>query len=286
MMPKAYLTPSMIDRMLMQAQNPIWKMGVLAGSHKGWLSIIAVSKLNLIHFYGNTDTGWQHIIDRHGHYSDKNYFGDGAVGNPHKFKENTLAIFDFVNIADDVFQNGILDTRPHPDSLLFEKYKGKSARFTSSNGSFKDFFLVLYRNTRIVHSVYPAKHLDIKPPKRILPEFARCRDKISAEKRIVDDVYTITVPYENAAGVIRYVFIIRLNENSLICKGYLQVNYANGAPYFSLYPNLFEFPANFEFASPPISDDINFTRFLNSLGYADFSELEKLIREVEGYLTK
>lgn len=101
-----------------------------------WVSVIKVSyPTRLIHFNGNSDTGWQHILDRHNLYSDHNYFGVGAIGNPSKFNGNVVPIIDFVSVADDVFLNGIKDEKLHPDIVLFDKYKGKSSRYTNSNGT-------------------------------------------------------------------------------------------------------------------------------------------------------
>lgn len=278
---KIYLTKAQIEHIQQQAKNPIWKMGILSAFTKNWFDVLAVSPNNLIHFSGNTDTGWQHIRERHEFYSDINYFGNGKIGNPSKFSKSSIPIFDYVQVADDVFTTGEKEVKPHPDSDMFDKFKGQSNRYTGSDGTPKTFFLVLYKGTRIVHSVYPSDNLKGKPPKRVLKDFARCRDKIIAVKTLIDDFYTITIPYENKEKVIRYVIVIRMNENTLLCKVFVQVNTLHGVPFYTIFPELAIFKANFKLLNPLGIGDIEFTRFLNGLGYADFAKIEEIIFKVE-----
>ena len=89
----------MIEHIQQRAKDPIWKMGVLAAFTKNWFDIIAVSPLNLIHFLGNPDTGWNHINTRHNFYSGTNYFGYGQIGNPSKFTRTSIPINDYVKIV-------------------------------------------------------------------------------------------------------------------------------------------------------------------------------------------
>ena len=279
---RMYLTEDLIVLIQRQALDPIWKI-VTWKTPNNWFDIVTVSPLNLIHFYGNSDTGWQHIQERHQYFSDKNYFGKGALGNPSKLKKGSIPINDYVNIADDVFYQGIKDTKPHPDNNLFDKYKGESVRYTDSQGIAKEFFLVLYKSTKIVHSIFPVKNLEGKS-KRILVDFARCKDQIVLKKKPIDDYFTITIPYENCDKIIRYVFVIRMHEFTQICKIFLQVNDFNGLPWYTMYPELAKFKANFVLSPPILNIDLEFTRFLNGLGYTNFTELEKVIQIVEDYL--
>jgi hypothetical protein len=205
---KAYLTKELIEHIQRKAEDPIWKMGILAAFTKNWYDILAVSQLDLIHFLGNPDTGWNHIRERHGFYSDTNYFGYGKIGNPSKFTRSSIPIYDFVNVADDIYFSGKKETDNHKKSEIFDKYTGKSNRYTGSDGTQKNFCLVLYKGTRIVHSLYPENDLENNRPKRNLKEFARCRDKITATQKLIEDILTISIPYENKNKVIRYVIVI------------------------------------------------------------------------------
>lgn len=159
-----YLSQDLISRMIIEAKDPIWKKGIVIGMGSNWYDIVAVSPLDIIHFYGNTDTGWQHINNRHNFYSNALYFGKDALGNPSKFSHTSMPIEDYLRIADDVFSAGTIDTKPHPDDKHFVKYIGKSSRYGGYKGVVKEFVLILYRGTKIVHSVYPQKNVDGKAP--------------------------------------------------------------------------------------------------------------------------
>lgn len=102
-------------------------MGILAAMRKEWYGIMRVSSSGLIHIHGNGDTGWAHIISRHSYYSNDLYFGEGALGEPSRFQSSGIPIFDWTQIADDVFLLGEIDTNAHPDAataaiLIFSKH--------------------------------------------------------------------------------------------------------------------------------------------------------------------
>ena len=188
---KKYLTPELIKEVLRQANDIVWQMGVLAKFTKKWYDVLTVSPLGLIHIEGNEDTGWKHISQRHGYFSDKCYFGDGAIGNPNKFTRRSVPIEDYRSIADEIYRQNQIDNKEHPDTALFVKYRGKTAGYNGSNGVEMDFHLVLYKGTKIVHSLYPAKNLEGKLPKKVLKEFIRANVKIRAEHKIADDYFMV-----------------------------------------------------------------------------------------------
>jgi len=280
---KTYLTTELIENIQQKAKDPIYKMGFIMLT-KNWYDIISVSPINLIHFVGNSDTGWKHINERHGFYSDTNYFGYGKIREPSKYTRTSIPIHDYVNVADDIFISGIKETIGHKKEDIFEKYSGKSNRYTGSDGSFKDFCLILYKGTHIVHSLYPENDLAADSPKRTLRDFARCRDKITSTQKLIEDILTISIPYENKKKVIRYVIIIRLDEYTLKGNLYLQVNNYMGVPLFTLFPELCTFNANLKLSKPLSNAGIEFTRFMNGLGFADFTAIEEQMLKVEEHL--
>jgi hypothetical protein len=283
---KIYLTPELIKEVLHQAGEIEWKMGVLAKFTKHWYDVLTVSPLGLIHIHGNQDTGWKHIMDRHGYFSNKSYFGDGAVGNPNKFTSSSIPIHDYRDIADEIFLQQQKDSRPHPDDQLFEKYKGTSTNYTGSTGKVQEFQLVLYKNTKIVHSLYPSKNLEGKSPKRVLKEFIRVKDKITASTRPCDDYFIIHIPYKNTRGFIRYVIIFKVDKETQATIGYLQVNDQYGVPAFTIYQPLCNPVIKTVLPTNMIEVPLEFTRFLNGLSIADLSKLEKVILDVETDMLK
>ncbi|MFI5138532.1 MAG: hypothetical protein ACHQIM_11965 [Sphingobacteriales bacterium] len=279
---KHYLTPELIRHIEQKATDPIWKMGVLMGGHKTWYSILALSPNNLIHFYGNRDTGWEHVISRHSFYSNDLYFGEGALGDPSRFHTGGIAIFEWVQIADDVYSRGNIVEGEHPDAALFVRYTGQSNRYAGSNGEMKDFNVILYRGTKIVHSIFPKKHMQ-KPdtPKTKLRDLKRGLDWISAKKKLMGNELIIRIPYMNSEITERYVIVICIDLETLRSKAHLQVNYQSGVPFFSVNKLLFFDVKNLD-KKDVDEGNIELTRFLNSFcRYADFKEIEKEMKIIE-----
>jgi len=282
---KEYLSPELIQEVLRQANDIVWRMGIWGKFTRNWYDVFTISPAGLIHIAGNEDTGWKHIMERHGYFSNASYFGDGALGNPNKFTRDSMPGEDFRNVADDVYLQQQKDTKPHPDEQLFEKYKGMSSRYTGSDGSAREFHLVLYKETRIVHSIYPTKNLEGKLPKRVLPTLARDKANIKATTRPIDDYYLITIPYHDKELVTRYVIIFKLDKATLMAKGYIQLNSLGGMPVQTTYPHLVHFKINTVLPPTPFSDaPIEFVRFMNGLTLADLSKLEKVIAKIEADL--
>ncbi|MGF7078915.1 hypothetical protein [Mucilaginibacter sp. UYCu711] len=274
---KNYLTPELIKWVENSAADPIWQMGILASMKKDWYGVLRVSPIGLIHIHGNRDTGWAHIINRHAYYSNDFYFGEGALGNPSRFQSSGLPIFDWVPVADDLYRSGQIDTKEHADGELFVKYTGHSARFCASNGEMKDFILILYRGTKIVHSLYPKKNLQADTPGIKLKNLRRALDDLSAEKPFLSQWLTVRIPYYNSDITERYVIVVYIDLNADRGNAHLQVNWPNGQPYFSIY-RLMEF-FNFDLKIADVdTNNLEFTRFMNTFTkYGDFTHIEEVM---------
>lgn len=279
-MQKQYLTSDMIYKIEKKAKDPIWQMGALASFKNQWYDILSISPRGLIHIHGNKDTGWAHIMSRHSYYSNDLYFGRGALGDPSKFRSSDIPIFEWRQIADDVFFSGKMDTKEHPDAALFIKYIGKSSRFTGSNGENKDFVLILYRDTRIIHSIFPKKSLQPDTPKSKSRSFKRALDYIKVEKPLSSDFLTIRIPYVNAQLIERYVIIVHIDLSTMRGLTHLQVNWPNGQPIYSILTLL---SYNFHLNKADVeSNNIEFSRFINSFTkYVDFSHIEEVMTRIE-----
>lgn len=280
--PKKYLTPELIQEVLRQANDPVWGMGIYSKFAKNWYDVIGVTQMGLIHFSGNEDTGWQHITDRHGFFSNTGYFGEGALGNPNKFSRQSTPGDDYRNVAEDVFLLQKQDTKPHEESHLFEKYRGWSSRYAGSGGKEVEFQLIVYKGTKIVHSLYPSKNIDGKLPKRILHTLVRDKVNIGAATFLGSDYFLIKVPYINEAGITRYIAIFKVDIASLMTKVYIQVNGFGGVPIQTTYPHHFHFKMNIDLPKPPFQEmSLEYIRFMNTLSITDLSKLEKVIDTIE-----
>lgn len=279
---KQYLSQQLIDEIHRQAANIVWRMAIYAKFARNWYDIMTISPAGLIFFKGNSDTGFEHIMERHGYFSFSSYFGYGALGNPNKFSRNSTPMEDYRCVGDDVFLQQQKDTKPHADEDIFEKYRGTSTRFQGSDGTPREFHLVLYKGTKIVHSIYPSKNIDGKLPKRVLQTLVRDKANIKAFTKPCDDYYIFRIPYINEQGVTRYEIIFKIDIEKKMSKGYIQLNNFAGVPMQTTYPHCCHFPVNIEFPFSPFMDmPIEFQRFLNTLSLADLSKLEKQIANIE-----
>lgn len=277
-----YLTPELINEVHRQAGDVIWRLGIWGKFTKNWYDVFTISPAGLIHISGNDDTGWKHIMERHGYFSNSSYFGSGAIGNPNKFNREIRPGEEYRNIGDDIFMQQQRDLRPHPDDQLFEKFKGVSSNYSGSDGTSKEFNLILYKGTRIVHSLYPTKNLEGKLPKRVLSTLTRSKTKINAVSNFEADYYIINIPYDNEEGITRYIIIFKLDVETMMAKGYLQLNDLVGNPVQTTYPHICYFKINTALPATPFSDPpIEFIRFINGLTLADLSKIELQIDKVE-----
>jgi len=220
------------------------------------------------------------MISRHGFYSDDLYFGDGALGNPSRFQPSSLPIYDWVQIADDVYQYGQIDDRAHPDAAQFVKYTGQSASYEGSNGKALDFTLILYRDTKIVHSLFPRKDMVPGMAKSKLKKIKRALNLAKAETTLWYDWLTIEIPYVDKDITERYVIIVRIDLENMHGKAHLQINWPNGQPRYSINV-LMEFDVALNKADVE-TNNIEFTRFFNSfVKFGNFEHIEEIMMRTE-----
>lgn len=277
---KNYLSSEQIEHILYKSKYDFaWQIPGIVSFGGDWKDILTISPQGLIYIHGNSDTGWKHIQDRHSYYSTANQFGKGAHGNPSKFLGKSIPINDYVNIADDVFTQGNIDTKEHSDGKMFVKYVGQSSRFVGSNGNKEDFVLILYRNTMIVHSLYPKKDIEKGRPKKLLENLSRDQNLITAKMKMLGTDVIVELPYVNRSSIVRYIILIRIDFKTLMATLHLQVNIPNGTPCFCTQ-KLANFKVHLTLRDVH-SNTIEYTRFLNSLGIADLSIIEKHIQAIE-----
>lgn len=279
---EAYLTKELIANLEFEASQPHWRMGyrmAVMGS-QNWYNLLSVSPNGLIHFNGNSDTGWKHISMRHQVNSGVNYFGSGALGEPSKFTSKSIPFEDYIRIADDVFLTGEIDTKEHRHSALFTKYVGKTSRYIGSNGEQKEFSLIVYKKTKIVHSIFPKKNLEGKGKKRILANFAKAKNLIKHSFHLTSGQMTIIVPYVNEKGIVRYVVVIEFNTITTEGITHLEVYSPDGKPAFKTDK---AYPFNWRDIDliKLIANQQEMAGFLYAVAELDLSHIELNILEIE-----
>jgi hypothetical protein len=264
-----------VQYILKQANHPIWKMPGVLSSFKNknrWFDVFKVTSTGLIFIHGNSETGWEHILQRHNKLSNRLYFGK-KKNFPSKFNIHLVPINDFPNVADDVFINGTIDmSKQVPE---FEKYIGLSDKYTRATEK-KKFHLVLYKGTKIVHSLYPDESLE--KPISLLDDrihntigILRIKCEIKAIQQLkYKDIYEIQIPYGNAHEKVRYAILFLLDMPTGVMKIGIQVNNRKGKRIRIE-----------EFGMHQLPLPIDIQKLLWSLGEADLTPIEERIKEIE-----
>ncbi|PKB18042.1 hypothetical protein [Flavobacterium sp. 5] len=231
------------------------------------ISIKTISKNNkLIFVEGNLDTGFKHLNERHSFLSFKNYWIPNEIenlklDNPSKFNPRMMPIIDYVKIADTIFceENKNITKNNKPD--VFDKYTG----YYNYNQSEK-YHLITYKNTKIVHTLFPDKKLHNSKRKC---KFGKGISKIST--KLPEGYNDLFVPYENNKGKTAYSILFRKYYLEKVERIFIQKHDNNENPieqYLLAYRN-FENYKKFE------REDMNFMQI------GDLTDFEKIINEID-----
>lgn len=162
----------------------------------------------LILFYGNEKTGFVHIQERHSLTSIKPFWDEvKKLQNPSKFNNSIVPIFDYLKIAEGIYKVENLNTERNNNCEIVDLYIGKITLY----GIEQTYKLILYKNTKIVHTLYPtSSKFNLK---RKTNKFSRANISISHD--ILENTKTILVPYKNIDSEVNYQikFICDLTTN-------------------------------------------------------------------------
>ena len=284
---KGILTKEHIKHVEKEAQNPIYRMqGAIsfAVATKNPFAIVKITPNGLIFIKGTDDTGFDHIHQRHSgdnqnEYWDNFYDNKGEVvekrdnfgrrkyrlDNPSSFHPYSIPIYDYLNIADQVYDLRNLNNEKNKKKDLFDVYEGLAIDLNRSEINYR---LITYKNSKIVHTLIPLTKKFNSQEKRII-HFARQSAK--SIRRLIDDDFQIEIPYKDEYGIIRYVIIVREDiHDEKKEKWYIQVNAPDGTPLATDY-----------FGSREKDMDIRSKTYLRRLKNVDLTPLEKMIKKME-----
>ena len=172
--------------------------------------ILSISSKNLIMIKGNSDTGYDHIRERHNFFTTKIYTKkkqNGEIGfqNQSKFPNN-IAPIDFLKIANDIYspENEVIDNL-NEGAKYFDLYL--------SSVTFPDFEkpesvrLLVYKNTKIIHSLFPVRDTFSRKIKQI-NNFPFRRDKVEVEFFRNDTFIQVRIPYVDVNEKLWYSIFI------------------------------------------------------------------------------
>jgi hypothetical protein len=155
------------------------------------------TKTHLILINGNAETGLTHIWHRHWFWSTAIYLATSS-----KFPQD-IAIIHFIDIADAIYLPENLDIENNISPEIWDIYTGN---YCYKNGEQNTIRLVLYKDTKIIHSLFPI----LKKKKPLIPrpdkfEFRRANVEVNYFRR--DKFVRITIPYVDLEFKWRYNII-------------------------------------------------------------------------------
>jgi len=156
-------------------------------------------KKGLVFIYGNLYTGLHHIERRHTvwHGSPFRISEDGKP-NPSQFHERYVPIIHYPIIADHIFEPSNKDVEGNKKSDVFDVYVGGYIDFENHTEFYK---LILYKDTKIVHTFYPKKD---KNNRDVVRKFNFRRGSVSFTHDVFKGTVKITLPYLDTDNKVRY----------------------------------------------------------------------------------
>lgn len=196
-------------------KNPIYRNELVMNFGTDIKTVYKTSPIHgLILIKGNEHTGFEHINYRHEFWTVEPFWKD----NPSRFKTNSIPWLDYIKIADSIYgsNNLNLTKNKHPDQ--FDLYTG---RHTHSDNSAAVYNLITYKNSKIIHTLFPAeKTNNINKPKK----FGFKRGDVTAEDFPTKDLCEIKVPYFNDEQKIKYTLLIRKSNKLKSEKAFVLIH--------------------------------------------------------------
>ncbi|NDV80163.1 hypothetical protein [Dysgonomonas sp. 511] len=191
-------------------------------------TIITISKNNqLIVTQGNEDTGFTHLNNRHGFFSYKNYWIKNEMqvlrlDKPSKFHPNMMPAIDFVKVADAIFdvENKNKTKNNRPD--VFDKYTGE---YSFIDGNVEKYHLLTYKNTKIIHSLFPDKK---KYNRKTKIQYGK--GIVSCKTKLPPGYNDLLIPYENKDGIIAFSILLRKYYQEKVERLIIQKHDIEGNP--------------------------------------------------------
>lgn len=216
------LTEIEIEKIEYEARtNPIFKISglrVFSKSNPDFRDIIAISDKGLILIRGNSKTGYLHIKERHDFWTIKRYSDGDKFQAQSKFPKEILPI-DYLKIANKIYlQENLVIKNEHKDANQFEKYVGL---YPLEGVIEEEINLVLYKGTKIIHSLYPQNKKYNKDRNKI--KYPYTRGEVRVEINYKNQVNEIFVPFFNIDNKLKYGLVIKRFYDEKIEEWYVLI---------------------------------------------------------------
>lgn len=212
------------------------------------------SNKKLIFIQGDNFTGLQHINMRHSFYTNAHSkISDKEFVATSRFPKDSGALFDYQKICEAVYNQESVDEKNN-NPTLFDVYKGKV------DGT--DYRLILYKDTKIVHTLFPIVPIGKKSKKKF--------EKTDIVAQWHDLVTLLAIiPYFDSNQILRYGIGITLYTNEQTEKWDILI-YENG-----------KVVKHVELGKQKVEYQFDIGTRIQQINYADVSKLEDIIYKIE-----
>jgi len=254
----------MVERSVLN--NPVLRYPFAIGEVSNRLSILKVtSEKGLIFIWGDEETGFQHLHDRHSYWSEKSYWessnGKFKLDVPSSFSKDSIPIIDYFKISEAIFteENFNSEKNKHPE--VFDVYVGMAEDETKNLLRYR---MVLYKGTKIVHTLFPEQSKQNKKRVNINLRRGRAKGRLFMEQGKLE----IEVPYYDHNENTKYSFQSYREFRKNIETGFL-INHSSSRKY-----NLFERQLHNQ-------KMLDYNIEIEKVDLADLGAVEKCIKELE-----
>jgi hypothetical protein len=257
-----------INYILKRVSHRFFRMGVIGMFANGNpLNPAFISSKGIIFIYGNEHLGVIHINDRHGYFSNRSDWAKDRLSgrifpdNPSKFPKNSLPIDDYRKIADDIY---VPSNKVQCDNEAFDMYTGISDQIEGQEMAFN---MLLYRGTKIVHTVYPKQKKYNRIKKTSLNLIRRA---LTVTTTPLEEVLIASLPYTDIKDIIRFVIFVKLDNRTKVREIWVEVTTPEGWPmYCERIQQIYDQP------------EMGPEAFYKGLVFADFSWIERKIKKLD-----
>ncbi len=172
--------------------------------------------------FGNSETGYYHIFERHSLLSRKLYKND----NPTKFSLKYAPV-NYLEIADKIFNKNNLDIKNNHYPDLFDLYNGKYILKDNIN----TYTLITYKNTKVIHTLFLNNNKKPFNKKKIID---LRQGWVKSSRSYSSCINTFEMPYFDENDVEKLIIIKRHLELENISKWYIQLNSQEGTPFVTI----------------------------------------------------
>lgn len=227
-------------------------------------------KYGLILIKGNKNTGFEHILLRHEHFSRTPFWveqnGSKYLDNPTRLSPNSVPIMDYVKIADKIYATRNINLISCKNPTLYDMYSGVIEYY----GANRLFHLLLYKNSKVIHTLYPEETVEKKDkPSR----FHFFKGRVTGQHFLTEDVILIRIPYLDANNKVVYSANLFNDYRSKLQKAVIIKHNLEGEK--ERYSEIGEKPIN-------IHRDLPF--LIIHYQAADLRDIEECIKKMDAYL--